>query len=157
MEKLGGFNTNFWPGEDTKLCLDIVYKLKKKIIYDPNALVYHHRREVFAGHLKQIASYALHRGYFVKKYPETSFKLSYFIPSLFLIGLAGGFILSQIFLPFRIVYFSVILLYTVLALGTSLSHKLHLIPVVTLGIILTHLTYGFYFLKGLISGRLREE
>src|SRR6266498_3916083 len=33
-EKVGGYDSNFWPGEDTKLCLDLIYKLNKKIIYD---------------------------------------------------------------------------------------------------------------------------
>ena len=41
---VGGFDSNYWPGEDTKLCLDLVNKQKKKIIYDPKVVVYHHRR-----------------------------------------------------------------------------------------------------------------
>jgi GT2 family glycosyltransferase len=93
MQELGGFNTNFWPGEDTKLCLDII-KLGKKIIYDPQVLVYHHRRPLFIPHLKQMASYALHRGYFAKKYPQTSLKGIYFLPSIFIIGLMLGGIIS---------------------------------------------------------------
>ena len=68
MQELGGFDTKFWPGEDTKLCLDITKKLKKKIIYDPEVFVWHHRRKLFIPHLKQIINYAQHRGYFVKKY-----------------------------------------------------------------------------------------
>ena len=28
--KVGGFNTHHWPGEDTLLCLDLVYKLHQK-------------------------------------------------------------------------------------------------------------------------------
>ncbi|MCM8782429.1 MAG: glycosyltransferase, partial [Candidatus Omnitrophica bacterium] len=64
MQQAGGFATNFWPGEDTKLCLKITKKLNKKIIYDPEVVVYHHRRPLFLPHLKQVANYALHRGYF---------------------------------------------------------------------------------------------
>ena len=30
--ELGGFDCNYWPGEDTKLCLDIVDKLQKKTL-----------------------------------------------------------------------------------------------------------------------------
>ena len=82
LEKLGGFKSLFWPGEDTVLCLSITGKLKKKIVYDPEVLVYHHRRRLFIPHLRQVENYALHRGYFVKKFPETSFKLSYFLPSI---------------------------------------------------------------------------
>ncbi|RKY34275.1 MAG: glycosyl transferase, partial [Candidatus Omnitrophota bacterium] len=81
-DRLGGFNNNFWPGEDTKLCLDITKKLGKKIIYDPQAFVFHHRRTLFFPHYKQVANYALHRGYFVKKFPETSLRFAYFLPSI---------------------------------------------------------------------------
>ena len=169
MDELGGFNTSFWPGEDTKLCLDIAHKLNKKIIYDPNVLVYHHRRTVFKAHLKQIANYALHRGYFVKKFPETSFKLSYFIPSIFVVGLILG-----PFLPVRLVYFYCIILYLFLVILSSLlvvvptqriATKLRDCPrrglslsfMIFSGIILTHITYGIFFIKGLLARKLKEE
>lgn len=157
MQELGGFNTKFWPGEDTKLCLDITRRLNKKIIYDPGVLVYHHRRPVFKPHLKQIANYALHRGYFVRKYPETSFKLSYFIPTLFLFALTGGAILSIPWLNLRMLFFVCIFLYLILVFLFSFLKGLHLLGLIFPGIILTHLTYGIYFLKGLLSKRLPEE
>ncbi|MFH1202716.1 MAG: glycosyltransferase [Candidatus Omnitrophota bacterium] len=157
MKELGGFNTNFWPGEDTKLCLDIVMKLKKKIVYDPKALVYHHRRPLFKGHLNQIASYALHRGYFVKRFPETSLRPSYFVPSLFLLFLLSGLVTSIFISYLRIFYAFGLVFYVSLVLIFSINNKLRLIPVVFSGIILTHLTYGYYFIKGLFSKRLKEE
>ncbi len=112
--ELGGFNTSFWPGEDTKLCLEITKRLGKKIVYDPAVLVYHHRRQLFLPHLKQIANYALHRGYFVKKYPETSFKLVYFIPSIFVSAVILGAALSFWFILIKIIYIFCILLYLLL-------------------------------------------
>ncbi len=157
MQDLGGFNTSFWPGEDTKLCLDITKKLKKKIIYDPKVLVYHHRRPVFTPHLKQIANYALHRGYFVKKYPETSFKVSYFIPSLFLLGLLFGGALSLFCIPLKMVYSSALFFYLYLVFIFSISKELRLIPLVFSGIISSHIAYGLLFLKGLLSKKLKEE
>ncbi|MFA5356585.1 MAG: glycosyltransferase [Candidatus Omnitrophota bacterium] len=157
MLELGGFNTNFWPGEDTKLCLDITAGLGKKIIYDPAAVVYHHRRPLFLPHLKQIASYALHRGYFVKRYPHTSLKLAYFAPSLFSLGLLAGTVLSIIFTPLRAAYITGLFLYLFIILIFSISKELRFIPYIFCGIILTHLTYGFYFLKGLFTRRLKEE
>jgi cellulose synthase/poly-beta-1,6-N-acetylglucosamine synthase-like glycosyltransferase len=111
MQELGGFNTDFWPGEDTKLCLDIVHKLKKKIIYDSAVLVFHHRRPVFLPHLRQIASYAFHRGYFVKRYPQTSLRISYFLPSIFFVAIFFGGIISLFSLPLRIIYFMGFFLY----------------------------------------------
>ncbi|MFH1198947.1 MAG: glycosyltransferase [Candidatus Omnitrophota bacterium] len=157
MDELGGFDTKFWPGEDTKLCLDITKKLKKKIIYDPRVLVYHHRRKVFSPHLKQIASYAFHRGYFVKKYPETSLKLAYFIPTLFLLFLIGGFILSFFCAFSKALYLEVLSLYLILAFVTSISIPIIITPLVFVGIVLTHLTYGFYFVKGLFAPKMPEE
>jgi cellulose synthase/poly-beta-1,6-N-acetylglucosamine synthase-like glycosyltransferase len=52
-DKVGGYDSNFWPGEDTKLCLDLTHKLKKEIIYESKAIVFHHRRPVLWPHLKR--------------------------------------------------------------------------------------------------------
>ena len=79
---VGGFDCKYWPGEDTRLCL----KLKqtgKKLIYVPELSVWHHRRAGLRAHLKQIGAYGLHRGYFARHYPETSFRPKYFVPSVF--------------------------------------------------------------------------
>ncbi len=76
----GGFQTNYWPGEDTELCLTITKKCGYRIVYDPLVEVHHHRRSLWKGHFKQVTQYALHRGFFVKKFPETSRKTAYFIP-----------------------------------------------------------------------------
>ena len=157
MQELGGFKTNFWPGEDTKLCLDITQRIGKKIIYDPSVLVYHHRRPLFMSHIKQVANYALHRGYFTKKYPETSLRLPYFIPTLFLFVLIIGAILSLTLTPMRIIYFLGLSLYLILVLISSSHKDLRLIPLVAFGIVFTHFTYGSYFLKGIISRKLKEE
>jgi GT2 family glycosyltransferase len=157
MDELGGFDTKFWPGEDTKLCLEIIHKLKKKIIYDPAALVYHHRRNIFLPHLKQISNYGLHRGYFVKKYPETSLRLSYFLPTVFVFGLVLGGVLSTLCPLIKIAYFTCLGLYLLLAFISSLSKELQLIFPVFFAIIFSHIAYGIFFLKGLLSGRLSEE
>jgi cellulose synthase/poly-beta-1,6-N-acetylglucosamine synthase-like glycosyltransferase len=157
MLELGGFSTKFWPGEDTKLCLEITKRLGKKIIYDPRALVYHHRRRLFIGHLKQIANYALHRGYFVKKYPQTSLKPAYFIPSIFLVSLICGAFFS-LFLPWlRTLYFTGLCFYLAAVLFFSLRSGLRVFVLVFLGTALTHLTYGGFFIRGLISRKLKEE
>jgi len=170
MLEIGGFNTKFWPGEDTKLCLDITKNLKKKIIYDPKVLVYHHRRRAFLPHLKQVANYALHRGYFVKRYPETSLKLPYFIPSIFLISLALGLGISLVVSPFAVLFFLGLLYYLFLVFIFSVFNGLKeasnswkwykrgvLILDIFIGIILTHLCYGYFFIRGFSSKKLSEE
>lgn len=157
-EKLGGFKTKFWPGEDTILCLEITKKLKKKIVYDPEALVFHHRRPLFAGHLKQVKNYALHRGYFVKRFPETSLKWQYFVPSIFFLCLLLGFLFSVFSLLFSIFYIFSLLSYGCLVFLSAYHRKdLQLTAYVSMGIFLTHIYYGFYFLQGLLSSKLKEE
>ena len=154
-QELNGFRTNFWPGEDTVLCLDIIHKLKKRIIYDPGTLVYHHRRNLFKPHLEQVWSYGVHRGYFVKKYPETSLKLSYALPSLLLLGIIFG-IPAAVFSPvLRILFLSILGLYLLsLLISSLLTRDLKAAPLVFLGIALTHLTYGLGFLVGLCKRSL---
>jgi GT2 family glycosyltransferase len=155
-DELGGFDTNFWPGEDTKLCLEITKKLGKKIIYDPKVLVYHHRRKLFLPHLKQVGNYAVHRGYFSKRFPETSLRFSYFLPSLFFIFILAGAITSLIFSSFRLGFMAVISVYMALVFISSLNKDLKSIPFTFLGIISTHLLYGAGFLKGLALRRLER-
>src|SRR3989338_7495466 len=157
MLELGGFNTEFWPGEDTKLCLDITKRLGRKIIYDPQVLVYHHRRPLFKGHLKQVASYGLHRGYFAKRFPETSKKIAYFVPTLFLFTVVFGAVASGIAPGLRLPYFSGLFLYLGLVLLCSLRRDLRLAALVFCGIISSHLVYGAFFFQGLLSRGLREE
>lgn len=169
--KIGGFDSRFWPGEDTKLCHDLVYKLKKEIIYDPGVLVYHHRREIFGPHLKQISRYALHRGHFARILPKTSFRLGYFFPSLFLLGLIGGFIITLLFsaspayfsfVPFWGLYLSAVLAYTGLLLATvakvfKKEKNFHIALALVPAVFLTHLYYGFLFLKGFFDPRLTSR
>lgn len=155
--ELGGFDTQYWPGEDTKLSLLITKELKKKIIYAPDVVVYHHRRPLFIHHLKQIKSYAIHRGYFVKKFPETSKRPGYFFPSLFVIAIIGGALLT-IFYPYlKSIYYAGLFVYIFLIFGHSLYRTgLGYYLPVSIGIILTHFTYGLYFLKGLLSKKLLQ-
>lgn len=150
--ELAGFASEFWPGEDTKLCLDLIKKYPDGIIYDPDLLVYHHRRAGLTKHLKQISGYGLHRGFFAKKYPETSFKLKYFIPSLFLLfvilgGLLASFnkIILALYLLGWLIYLSA-LIKAIVSIKQNFLISLNVVYY----IFLTHLVYGYNFLKGLI-------
>jgi GT2 family glycosyltransferase len=158
LDKIGGFDNKFWPGEDTIVCYKIVEDEKKKIYYDPDALVYHRRRPLYIPHLKQVASYALHRGYFVKRYPETSLRPSYFFPSLFVLGLILGPVLGLYLDWAKNIYLWVISIYTIWALLIGiLCDTLKIALLVISGIFLTHVTYGIYFIKGLFAKKLPEE
>jgi GT2 family glycosyltransferase len=159
--KVGGFDSHFWPGEDTKLCLDLVYKLKKKIIYDPKVLVYHHRRAVFGPHLQQIFRYAIHRGHFARILPKTSLRLGYLVPTIFVAGLVLGLLLSFVHPVFKFGYLGVLSVYGVAllltALGVYLKEKnLKLALLVIPSIFVTHIVYGILFVKGFLSPRLKR-
>lgn len=146
---VGGFDSNFWPGEDTKLCLDLVYKLRKKIIYDPRVIVYHHRRKILKAFLRQNGNYGLHRGYFAKVLPKTSFRLVYFLPSLFTLGL---FTVPMVVVP----PYVLLLLANGIWVGRksgSIFQGFISIPIV----FLAHFWYGLRFIQGfLFTKKLRQ-
>jgi len=153
-ERVGGFDTRYWPGEDTILCRKIRKDLGKKIVYDPDASVYHHRRELFVPHLRQVKNYALHRGLFAREFPETSRKPAYFIPSLFVFFV--GFATAVAFLlPGTRSLLAALAGVYILAVCSSfiLSFSLKGIFLGLLGTFATHLTYGVFFMKGLFSSR----
>lgn len=157
MTQLGGFRTDFWPGEDTYLCLEIIRRLKKKIIYDPLVEVLHHRRRLFLPHLRQIGRYALHRGFFARHFPETSRKFSYALPSLFVLGLLFGGIASAVCPWCRDLYLGILILY-VAATFLSCARRSPLAwTLVWIGVVSTHIWYGIRFVVGLFARRLPSE
>lgn len=159
-EQIGGFDTNYWPGEDTKLCLDLI-RLGKKIIYDPDVFVWHHRRPIFRKHLQQVARYGLHRGFFVKAFPGTSRRLSYFVPTTFVIGVVLGAPLSSAHWLFKDIYAIVLTIYSSALITCVLSvaireRSVALGALTAAGVMATHVTYGLYFLRGLLVKGLKR-
>ena len=152
--EVGGFKSQFWPGEDTKLCLDIV-EAGGIIIYDPNVQVWHHRRTGFGKHLKQVGNYGLHRGFFVKKYPGNSLKLKYFIPSLFVFFVIISIVFSIFFRKYiKFISYGYIIYCCVLIYGFfDINRKERNLLVsffAVFYICCTHLWYGMKFLQGLL-------
>lgn len=154
LRKVGGYGSTYYGGEDTLLCI----KLLKhgKILYDPRVIVCHHRRSFPFQHLKQIAGVGLHRGYFFKKYPKTSRKFFYLLPTVLTLMLFSG-ILTIFFVNLAIIPFTITFT-LILALGTLsvLTHKVSFGSALLagLGIILTHITYSLFFIKGLLTNKL---
>ena len=160
LEKIGGYRTDFWPGEDTLLCKDI-QDAWKRIVYDPWVVVYHHRRALFAPHLRQLGRYAFHRGYFCRRFPSNSLHLSYFIPSLFVLYCVSWVVLMAIPVPGRIpawlflawqAYVSVpMIAYIGLVLATTVSLNPLKWAYTAAGVVATHITYGVQFIRGLLA------
>jgi len=154
-EELGGFGGDYWPGEDTKLGFDLLTKKKAMILYDPELIVFHHRREGLMKHIKQISAYGLHRGYFAKKFSKTSLGWRYFMPSLFvlfiIIGGALAFfskIVLELYIFGWIVYFVALLN----AFYDIYRHEKNILVTLAASyyIFLTHIFYGLRFLQGFL-------
>ena len=123
--------------------------------------VYHHRREVFKPHLIQIARYGLHRGHFARIMPETSARLRYFLPSIFILGLISGPILASFFFYLWYFYFFTLFIYGLWLLGTGVrvlkaEKNLQAFILVIIAIFSTHLIYGIWFIKGFFSKSLKH-
>lgn len=158
-QKIGGFNSAYWPGEDTKFCLDLI-QAGNKILYDPAILVYHHRRETLIKHLKQVAGYGLHRGFFAKKFPKTSRKLVYAFPGLFVLFLISAAIIFILLPHSPLTYFTIFILgiYAAslffAAIQAIIRGKNFLVGILIMPyIFLTHITYGIKFIQGLVLTR----
>jgi len=155
-EEVGGFPIEFWPGEDTKLCLDLVKKFGRKFPYNPEVLVYHHRRNIFKPYLKQISRYGRHRGQFARIFPQTSRIPMYFAPSVFVIWMFGGLILSLFWKIFFPIYLLSLLIYFVVVFFISLNvlkkeKSIKSVFDFVKGVFLTHIYYGVNFLIGIIK------
>ena len=159
LDSFGGYRTDFWPGEDTLLCKDIVDRAKR-IVYDPWVVVNHHRRKLFGPHLRQLGRYAFHRGYFCKRYPSNSLHLSYFIPTLFVAyGLSFAVVPLLIvrLLPGEIAvwtmgaYVAPMALYQVLLLVTTFTWRISTWLLTALGVVASHVCYGIQFVRGLCA------
>ena len=163
LRELGGFDTRHWPGEDTLLCQSITHDLGRTLMYDPWVIVTHRRRPLFGPHLRQIGRYALHRGVFSRRFPATSRKPAYFLPTLLLAGIVLGAPLAvaapALGVPWlRTVYLGCLGSYLALVLlfTFSLRHPLEWL-VTAVGVVATHLWYGARFLAGLCGGRLPSD
>lgn len=167
LEQFGGYRTDFWPGEDTLLCKDIIDS-GKRIVYDPWVVVYHHRRPLFGAHLRQLGRYGFHRGYFVKRYPSNSLHFTYFVPSLFvayLAALAVGFAamgcavvaLGAGAWPWLRLAACVcampLALYVFLVLATSFSTSVAAWLTTAAGVVASHVVYGVQFVRGLCAAK----
>lgn len=154
LKKVGGYGCNFYGGEDTFLCMKLIKY--GDIVYDPKVLVYHHRRSFPLAHLRQISNVGLHRGYFFKHYPTTSRQVIYLLPTILTLGFLSLILLS--FFNHIFATFTFLGIFVFWLLGTY-SIKKQKVPFIEsaiagLGIILTHIVYGIYFIKGLIYSNL---
>ena len=156
-QAVGGFDSAFYPGEDTKLCLELVHR-GGVIRYEPGALVYHHRRPRDAR--PSAADRALWTTPRVFR-PRVSGNLSeipVLIPSLWLLWLVVAALASVWIEPVRVVFLGSLVLYGVAVAGSTLiamrgSRSVGIGGMVAPTIVASHLCYGWHFLGGLVRPR----
>jgi cellulose synthase/poly-beta-1,6-N-acetylglucosamine synthase-like glycosyltransferase len=144
-----------WPGEEIVLCGAVTKDLKKRIVYDPQVMVYHHRRKLFIPHLKQIWKYGAVKGYLLKKYPQYV-RPVFFLPSLLVLGIVGGLPLAILNPVIGYAYISLLLAYFSLSLVNSIftglrERSIKVALLILAGTIATHICYGLAFIKGIFS------
>lgn len=142
-EKVGGFS-DIHPGEDP----DWSYRIMNsgfKIGLIPSAKVWHKRRIDFSKFAKQVYKFGIVRIILVKWYPD-KFKLTYTLPSLFLIGTIGSVILSSVVSTiFSIPLLALIGIILLDALRTT--KKLNIAIMAVYATFVQLFCYGFGFLK----------
>lgn len=156
---IGGFNTKFWPGEDTILCDKILKKNSKLMLYNKDLVVWHHRRVNIFQHLQQLKNYSIHRGFFIKKFKKNSLKIKYFIPSLFVLSILVSVLNLLIFKITFITNLSNLLIITYLTYLVLIFLKTLKDGVFTsFSLIITtffsQIVYGVFFLNGLFRKKL---
>lgn len=157
---VGGFTTTAWPGDDTKLCLDLLRR-HWRIVYEPRARVYHHRASTFGRHFRQVARYGLHRGHFARIYPQTSRRLTYLLPSLLLMAVVVGLMAAVLWPPSRtpLLIAGVMMVLAALSAGLREAFRMdkpYLLLFVPPILLATHLVYGAAFLRGFLSPHLKR-
>ena len=118
----------------------------------------HHRRDIYRPHLRQIKSYALHRGFFARKFPATSLRFNYFVPSIFTVCALLGWTTVWLNEGLFKLWGAVMLLYTTLTFIFSLrTWNLAGILGVLTGTFITHIVYGFWFIAGLLTSEIKDS
>jgi hypothetical protein len=157
-EAVGGFDSIYWPGEDSEFCQKLVAQ-GKRIVYEPRAIVYHHRRALFRPHLRQQGRYGVHRGHFARRFVGNSRRIAYLIPTVFTVWLVSGPVLAVIWSPARILYAASVGSYLVALLATAAwvwrhERDVRVAALTFGGLFATHVTYGLCYVKGLLTPRL---
>ncbi|NMH29122.1 glycosyltransferase [Flavobacterium silvaticum] len=152
-EKSGGFG-NIHPGEDPDLSIRL-WKMGIETRLFPSAFVYHKRRIDWGKFYKQVNKFGKARPILDSWYPEFS-KVTYWMPSLFLIGVLASVVLF--FLGFPYLLYATISYFMIALLIAILSTKSLTIGVLAIiAISIQFYGYGTGFLKSYINVRVLKK
>lgn len=152
LRSVGGWASNYYGGEDTKLCLAL-RDAGHSIRYDPDVVVYHHRRPVFRPLMRQVGNVGRRRGSFVRLYPGTSRRAIYFAPTVALLTAPVACLAAvRAAPPGRLAASAGLAWSAISALayhdGARADESVALPAALAAG----HGAYGWQFLRGLLSG-----
>jgi len=151
IKSLGMYNENLPVGEDLDLNTRLI-KSAYKIYQSDQALVAYYPRESFS----KIANQQFRYGYWRQAVSDSnkSYSFNSIIQAFFVALLVMGFVISFIYPPFVILYFTLLIIYlfTVLVYGAMVGLKKSTNPIfVAVIIYLVQLSYGagsiYYFIK----------
>jgi cellulose synthase/poly-beta-1,6-N-acetylglucosamine synthase-like glycosyltransferase len=157
-KNIGGL-INHWPGEDSKLCEELV-NCGYTIQYFPDLVVYHHRKKSLIDFLLQHSRYGFKRGLFFAEGDSNSRKIVYLLPSLFLFYLLClpfelHFVNAPILLfPFYL-YFLILLFFAGFLILRRRGLLLSVLACVVM--FLMQMIYAIYFVIGFVSQRFYEK
>ena len=149
---------NVWPGEDIFSCI-AARGDGSRIVYDPAVLVYHHRRAFFAAHLRQVWSYGMFRGGFLRRYEHSRRNASYAVPAAYVIthaALAGAVTTPRLRTPALLAVAAYGLLVARSAIREARIARVRP-SLVGAGIYLTHVTYGTASIIGWLCAPKRPD
>lgn len=142
------YNETLLTAEDSKFCFDIAHK-GYIILYAPDVIVYHHRRDNFTDHVTQLSVYGRDIAVLTKK--EFSFnKLYYALPTVGLIGFILGTLFSFFSLYARIIFSLIVFFYLMIIFFTSIHDDLKTTLQVWATSISSHFAYGWGWIRGMI-------
>ena len=149
--EVGGWGSSFYGGEDTKLCEELTRR-GKRLVYEPDMVVYHYRRAMFRPHMRQVANIGRHRGFFFRTNPLTSRRIIFLLPSTVVVGVLGLALWGTVWRP--------ALTLSALGMGWAMltlsgwrrcGASAVLFP---LALGAHHLSYGWNFIRGLLTRQL---
>lgn len=160
-QRIGGFQTNYWPGEDSKLVKELMNGKKKPVLYHPDIWVHHHRRSSLLKHIMQHANYGKMRGTFAAQGDKNSTHLIFAIPTIFTLYCLSLGVLPMLSIPqaFMGMYFAPFMLYAIFALWQSIQYFVisgNIVITLCMWFMypLTHFTYGISYLYGYIGEKV---
>jgi len=150
-EYVGGFNNNYWPGEDSELCLKL-NSMGKFIFYNPKIIVHHSPRSNLISYVRQVYRYGLHRAKLISRSFNFN-QIIHLIPLLNIFTLLIFFIFLKNYLIYLILIYLIFYIFAIIELRIKLKYPFFYLFLATLLVPVNHLTYSLGNIFGFFKSR----